>query len=197
MAQEEHVRRQLKEQQQKFSAAGRLASYVTAVTAALALGGSLAAFNIFKESQDSTAARAADETYRFVAQVLEGYDQKLRGEVKDIVTTTFTNMALPEGLEKDLQLVQLETKVDELFSRMQIIDVIETAIQESPERAMSIPMLRRDLTALQGDLRDGNLATRAEIDRIYDLGKWLLGLFGTMAIGILGIATTNLVGRRE
>ena len=85
MAQEEHVRRQLKEQQQKFSAAGRLASYVTAVTAALALGGSLAAFNIFKESQDSTAARAADETYRFVAQVLEGYDQKLRGEVCQLV----------------------------------------------------------------------------------------------------------------
>ncbi len=44
-------------------------------------------------------------------------------------------------------------------------------------------MLRKDYA----DLNSKIIEQRKEIDRIYDLYKWIIGLLFTMSIGVLGI----------
>ena len=86
----------------------------------------------------------------------------------------------------------IEEKINSVTSKMEII---ETAIVENPERAMSLPILRRDMDALSSDLRGDLAALRTEVDRVYDLNKWFIGLMATMSVGVLGIASKNLWSR--
>jgi hypothetical protein len=66
------------------------------------------------------------------------------------------------------------------------------------EKTLSVPLLRKDLDQINSELTENLAATSKDIDRIYDQTKWFLGLMGTMAIGILGLAISNFFQiRRE
>lgn len=54
---------------------------------------------------------------------------------------------------------------------------------------MGLSRLRHRSKVMKGDL----VGTRREIERVYDLSKWFIGLMATMAVGILGLAVGNLV----
>lgn len=73
---------------------------------------------------------------------------------------------------------------------------INEAILGSPEKAVEMPMLRRDLQEMKTTDAESTAAIRREIDRIYDLNKWL---FGGLALSVLAIALSNLrkPGTRE
>ncbi|MDJ0858812.1 MAG: hypothetical protein QNJ03_07025 [Dinoroseobacter sp.] len=64
------------------------------------------------------------------------------------------------------RLQDVDRRLDEAFAQLAIVDTIATAIQESPERAMSIPILRRDLDTLGEDVAADIQTIRAEVDRI-------------------------------
>lgn len=92
---------------------------------------------------------------------------------------------------------EIDSQLDKIQNSLGIVSVIEKAVVENPERAMSIPMLRKDFDAIKIDANDTSRILRAEIDRIYDLGKWFIGLMGTMAIGVLGLAVGNILKNKE
>ncbi|MDJ0822429.1 MAG: hypothetical protein QNJ09_11575 [Paracoccaceae bacterium] len=121
----------------------------------------------------------------------------LRREILGDVSAFLESVPIPEGTEVNAQIKRLDGRIDEAIEKLRIVDTIATAIQESPERAMSIPILRRDVDAISEEVSEDLLSIRGEIDRIYDLGKWFLGLIGTMAIGVLGLAVGNLLKGRE
>ncbi len=99
--------------------------------------------------------------------------------------------------EVAIRFENLDSRLDELAKQLEIVEVIEQAINDSPERAMSIPILRKELDLLKSDVVEAVDALRAEIDRIYDLGKWFLGLMATMAIAVMGLVIGNLIKRKE
>ena len=71
---------------------------------------------------------------------------------------------------------------------------LSSVILTTPEKAVAIPMMRRDIDELKvADLRNAD-ALKYEIDRIYDFGKWIIGGFGA---GILSLATSQFIRRRE
>lgn len=59
---------------------------------------------------------------------------------------------------------------------------------------MSIPILRRDIDALADDIANAVTTGQAQIDRLYDMSKWFLGLIATIAVGLLG---TGIAGLRR
>ena len=65
-------------------------------------------------------------------------------------------------------------------------------IVDNPETAMSVPMLRKDVSALRQELKSLRDDLTSEVDRIYSLGQWVIGLFVTMALAILSLAVKNL-----
>ncbi|RDS80959.1 hypothetical protein [Dyella psychrodurans] len=69
---------------------------------------------------------------------------------------------------------------------------IEDAISESPEKALSIPLLRKDVEDTSKRLGDYRDATRADIDRLYELQKWILGGIGVFLLTAIGWAASMI-----
>ena len=115
----------------------------------------------------------------------------LKNEFDSIVSELSSQSSLPPEFEIRILFESLDRRISKLESDLDIVDVIESAIMESPERAMSIPILRRDIDSIS-DLQAAAINTyKEEVNRIYDLNKWFLGLMGTMAIGVIGLAIGN------
>ena len=74
---------------------------------------------------------------------------------------------------------------------------IQAALGSDLERSLSVPLLRKDLEQLKTQLNERTTAASKEIDRIYDQNKWFLGLMGTMALGLLGLAVSNFLQSRN
>ena len=82
----------------------------------------------------------------------------------------------------------------DLSSRMTALDVRETKLEQvilaDPSKALEMPLLRRDMDSN----KEYNLASlsevKAEIDRIYDLSKWLIG---GLTISIISLAIASLL----
>ena len=69
-------------------------------------------------------------------------------------------------------------------------------ILAEPQKAIELPLLKRDFQSLQQQLdRDLN-SLRAENARVYDLMKWLVGLMALVSLSLIGAAVGN-VFRRE
>jgi len=97
--------------------------------------------------------------------------------------------------EGQLAIAQLEATTERLSTRL---TRIENAVLESPERALSLPLMRRDLKNLEEGHQRDLAAAREDYKQLFDLFKWFVGLIGTMALGLLGMASSNaLQGRRR
>ena len=65
---------------------------------------------------------------------------------------------------------------------------LESAISHDPATALSVPLIRKDLTNLENQLSSANAA----IDRVYDQNKWFIGLMITLLVTIFGLGLANL-----
>ena len=160
------------------------AGVVASITAAMAVGSFTFLFSD-KSTQESRLALTQSE---------------LRSEIQSTVKSSLSEI---ENLKRQLNTLSnpptagaISIKIEDITQRISGLEkkmsTIETAIVDSPERAMSIPILRRDLDSLRTDVRSDLAGTKQEIDRVYDMSKWFIGLMATMAVGILGLAFGNL-----
>jgi hypothetical protein len=67
---------------------------------------------------------------------------------------------------------ELSVKLASLETRMR---VIEEVILDSPEKALSIPLMKKEQDSLSKRILDFNAASRLEMERQYDLIKWAAG----------------------
>lgn len=74
----------------------------------------------------------------------------------------------------------------------QRLAVIERSISESPEKALSIPLLRKDQETLAKEIDTGRAAVSIELARIYDQQKWMLGGVGTVLVAVVAALFTAL-----
>jgi hypothetical protein len=78
------------------------------------------------------------------------------------------------------------------------VNALNNAIESSPEKALTIPLLRKDVedlkTATQRDLD----SIRAEMGRNYDLNKWLIGLILAAVLGtVINSAMQSKSNKRD
>jgi len=66
---------------------------------------------------------------------------------------------------------------------------LQSAVLEDPVKALELPLLRRDLENARVANDAGVQSVKADIERQYDLMKWLVGTF---ALGMLGMLATVL-----
>jgi hypothetical protein len=108
-------------------------------------------------------------------------------------------------VEQRIQSLSAIPKEDALNSEIQNIKAstieltakqarIESAILESPSKALEMPLLRRDLDSLRQLQQSSLVAMKESVDRVYDLNKWLLG---AMAVSVISLALSNLLKPRE
>lgn len=117
---------------------------------------------------------------------------KLKGDIKRL-DEELKKLATVSGTEPtSVQLKAFSNKIDETQSR---ITNLEKVIMDNPAKALEMPLVRKDLTELEKTHRDDLVAARQEIERIYDLSKWFLGLMVTSSIAIIGLAISNFFKR--
>lgn len=88
------------------------------------------------------------------------------------------------------QLAMVQGDIKEVTGRLEIL---ERGILESPEKALSLPLLRKDLESLTDKHRSDYQNAIKSVDRVYDQNKWFLALMATMALGLIGLAVNNFI----
>lgn len=78
---------------------------------------------------------------------------------------------------KYLEFSALESSVSKIDARL---TVLERSIADNPEKALSIPMLRKDQENMEKSIEANKVALTIELNRIYELQKWILGGIGTV-----------------
>ncbi len=94
----------------------------------------------------------------------------------------------------NLARVSLQTDIKHVSDE---VKSLRDALGSDVERSLSVPLLRKDVQRIEEQLEKYTLATSKEIDRVYDQNKWFLGLMGTMALSLLGLAISNLLQSRR
>ena len=77
------------------------------------------------------------------------------------------------------------------------LDDLNSIILDNPEKAVSLPLMRKDMENLESNHKNDLEAMRSELSRALGLGQWLIGLMFFMAIGLFGIAVGNLLLPKE
>ncbi|TMN94311.1 hypothetical protein [Pseudoalteromonas sp. S558] len=180
------------EKVQKFTStiAGVISAVAVGVTVSLSSGIFFDQKTTYTRAELSDKLVMAEETMKAQSKQLT----KLKSDIKTIDISLNTLTSLPEGSEWKIEV----SKVSESVSKIDVkLAALESALTLNPEKALAIPILRKDLDNAKESLRTELLQTKSEIDRIYDQNKWFLGLMFTMALSVLGMAISSFVGRKD
>jgi signal transduction histidine kinase len=103
---------------------------------------------------------------------------------------------LSAAREKMDAIVSQTSRFEENFRGLDIrLLRIERAILDDPEKAVALPLLRRDVKALEQQTNRELDAIRAENGRVYDLMKWLVGFLALVSLSLIGTAVGNVFKR--
>jgi len=91
---------------------------------------------------------------------------------------------LPKDSKVNAQILGFKFQLEKLETQMKTINNV---ILQSPEKALEIPMLKKDITVLKAQYEKSNLALQREITRAYETMKWVIG---TIILGLLGLGAS-------
>ena len=97
---------------------------------------------------------------------------------------------LPSDLPVSSKIKEIEAKIDSVNTKL---DGLNKAILESPEKALALPLLRRDMDSLQKQYVSAVNNLEEEVSRAYDIFKWVTG---TMFLGVISLAVGVFVKPR-
>jgi len=130
-----------------------------------------------------------ERVYSEIADMRSKLQQEI-DRIEDLRTQIQAISKLPPESRPSPDYAKIAAELASVESRLK---TLEDGLGENPGKALSTPLLRKDIEALQKYSRDSFAATQKEIERIYDQNKWFIGLIATMAVGVLGLAVGNLV----
>jgi len=89
------------------------------------------------------------------------------------------------------QSIQLNALNNSIAESQKRLASLEGAILTNPEKALAIPLIRKDIDSLKEVQQTNVVASKQDIDRIYDQSRWFIGLMITSSIGIIALAISN------
>ena len=84
---------------------------------------------------------------------------------------------------------QIKADQEQLKSRFA---ALETTLMTTPEKAVAVPMLKQQIDTLQDRSHADLDSVRGEIGRLFTMTQWFIGLMFTIALGVFGLALSNL-----
>ncbi len=66
------------------------------------------------------------------------------------------------------------------------INGIENAVMDNPEKALTLPILRRDITGVEKSTREDLNRLESNISSVFVTLQWLIGLVITIALAAIG-----------
>jgi TolA-binding protein len=97
---------------------------------------------------------------------------------------------LPAADRVQIQNTAIVERMAEVERRQQRL---EQAILNSPEKALTMPLMRRDIENMREANAQSVSAIKQNVDQIYDLTKWLLG---ALTVGVMSLALVNFLTKK-
>lgn len=158
-----------------------LAGVVAAITAAVAF------YGLFQTRPSSPSA--ADLYNEMVTSDVKA----LRDKVDDL-NSRVKLIAEPPADVADLDVAALRAELKILKDK---ISVYDAALLDNPTKALSVPLLRKDIDSLSASSSQAIAMMSSQLERVYDQNKWFIGLVATMAVGLLGLAISNFLHNKK
>ncbi|MGO0633121.1 hypothetical protein ACTORR_24365 [Pseudomonas sp. SAR267] len=114
----------------------------------------------------------------------------LNAEIKSVNSIV---AAMRESADKsypNMDLSVMDGKLDDLSRRLKLL---ESAIASDPEKALVVPMLRKDHELLVKQFNDCLVASKLDYDRLWGMLMILLTTFGAAVVGVSGWALKSLL----
>jgi hypothetical protein len=73
----------------------------------------------------------------------------------------------------------------------QRIATLENALLQTPEKALAVPLLRQQLADIEDKDKGDSENIHGEINRLYGMMQWFLGLMITLIIGVGGLVASS------
>lgn len=70
---------------------------------------------------------------------------------------------------------------------------LNKAILETPEKALAVPLLRNEIANLKEAYRNDMLQIKEDINRVYDINKWVIGLIGALVLAVVSFTINNFL----
>ena len=151
-------------------------------------------FYIFQIRSDrSTVSLETADRLQMLEEVLISADQRIEELENKIISLEEAFEEVKEDPQA-LSITNLEADVKQVS---QELTSLKEALGSDFELALSVPLLRKDIQKIEEQLVQKTESSSNEIDRIYDQNKWFLGLMGTMALGLIGLAFSNFLQTRK
>jgi hypothetical protein len=179
---EQEVRRQQKEREASFR---RLITITGAVGALSSVALAFWASQV-NRSDDLLAAKASVQVERAMAdreKEITALQRELEAAKNQLRSSSSTPSSSSDvaALGKRLDAIEAEQKR------------LSTVITDSPEKAVSLPLMRRDIDDIKGSQTQVAEALRREIDRVFDINKWIIG---GLAAGVLSLIVRDVFRNR-
>lgn len=156
-----------------------------AATAASVLGtiaSLFGAFELVKTKPSPAPVVTREELGRLALSVDE-----LRRDVEELKAPLIALQNAKQDSPLAVEQAKLTSRIEGVDAR---IASLESAILESPERALSIPLLRKEVGDLSKRNEEYRALSRADVDRLYAQQTWMLGGIGTVLLAVAGGAIT-------
>lgn len=178
------------------SSVGKRATAVSMV--AVIAGFSASTFVAFNEYVDTK------DTARDLVRLLSGSSDgsqteqarldSLKAAIDNVKKDLDSLKSFPPPTGSNVELSPLRAEVTSLASRLTLL---ETAISNSPERALSVPMLRKDHEILVKQLNDSVLSSKLDYERLWSMLMLLLTVIGTAIVGVSGWAFRSIITNKS
>jgi hypothetical protein len=155
-------------------------------TAVVVLAGTLVGVfvTIFASISSSDGRRTVVDS-----ELQPGDLKELEAEIQRIQSSLEKPQVLSRN-NPDFTTAKIAKDIELLNNRL---NSLSTAILASPERAIAIPLLRRDIDGISKRIEEHRIQGKSEIDRLYEQQKWMLTGIGTVLLGVAGGAISLIM----
>ncbi len=104
------------------------------------------------------------------------------------------SLTIPNEAKTTVQLNKFRLEINEMKSSLK---KIEEVILDDPVKALRLPLMQKELDNIRATYRNEITNIRSEINRVYDMSKWLFYIMITMSVALLGVAITGFYQSRR
>lgn len=156
-------------------ALGALVKLVTVMAIVTGLFG-LFAYKYFPSSA------AKPDPYRTAIEALNRQLDEMESKITALQKTIELSKDALQQNAAGQEIVSLRVSGQQLDERMKRL---EDAISAAPDKALSIPMLRKDVDQLESTVAANRTASLEELGRMSTFNVWFLGLIGTLGVTLM------------
>lgn len=189
---QEEFKKELEDLERKSDRLSKISSWIS--TAMLILGLLYALGGFFTSENKSVSIPMSFYDSSIVSRrisILEGKFKRISVidsllKVQQERLSTFPN--------KDFNSERTQRDLDEV---KMTVNELEKVIMNNPEKAISILLLKNELENTKTHIQREQVAIKDEIEHVYDMNKWIIGLVISLLVSIMVLNVGNILSKSK